>query len=122
MRSIPLPLSRPRLRGAARRARSSDGTGTKTSKFAFGPKAASVCSCTMDLDDLISQLDKEDLNQARRMTPSQKLRAGGDLFDDACRWTLAGIRNQHPEFTPEQALNELRRRIAREEEAEERPS
>jgi hypothetical protein len=65
----------------------------------------------MSLDDLISQLDAEDLEQARRMTPSQKLRAGGDLFDDACRWTLAGIRNQHPEFTPEQVMDELRRRL-----------
>lgn len=65
----------------------------------------------MSLDDLISQLDAEDIEQARRMTPSQKLRAGGDLFDDACRWTLAGIRNQHPQFTPEQAMDELRRRL-----------
>lgn len=65
----------------------------------------------MSLDDLISQLDAEDLEQARLMTPSQKLRAGGDLFDDACRWTLAGIRNQHPDFTPEQAMDELRRRL-----------
>ena len=65
----------------------------------------------MSLEDLISELDAEDIEQARRMTPSQKLRAGGDLFDDACRWTLAGIRNQHPEFTPEQALDELRRRL-----------
>ena len=57
----------------------------------------------MTLDELIAQLDAEDLEQARRMTPAQKLWAGGELFDDACRWTLAGIRNQHPEFTPEQA-------------------
>lgn len=67
----------------------------------------------IDLDRLISQLDAEDLEQARRMTPSQKLRAGGDLFDDACRWTLAGIRREHPDFTPEQAMDELRRRISR---------
>lgn len=73
-------------------------------------------------DELISRLDAEDLEQARRMTPSQKLRAGGDLFDDACRWTLAGIRGQHPEFTPEQALEELRRRIARPDVTEERPT
>jgi len=65
----------------------------------------------MSLDELISQLDAEDIEQARLMSPSQKLRAGGDLFDDACRWTLAGIRNQHPEFTPEQAMDELRRRL-----------
>ena len=65
----------------------------------------------MNLDELIAQLDAEDLEQARNMTPAQKLLAGGELFDDACRWTLAGIRQQHPSFTPEQALNELRRRL-----------
>ena len=65
----------------------------------------------MTLHDLISSLDTEDLEQAKRMTPSQKLRAGGDLFDDACRWTLAGIRHQHPAYTPAQALDELRRRL-----------
>jgi hypothetical protein len=72
----------------------------------------------MEIDRLILELDAEDLEQARRMTGSQKLRAGGDLFDDACRWTLAGIRRQHPEFTPAQALDELRRRIAIAEAAE----
>ena len=66
----------------------------------------------MDLDALIRQLDADDLEQARRMTGSQKLRADGDLFDDACRWTLAGIRNQHPGISEEAALAELRRRIA----------
>jgi hypothetical protein len=76
----------------------------------------------MDIDRLIVQLDAEDLKQAREMTPSQKLRAGGDLFDDACRWTLAGIRRERPDFTAEQAMNELRRRIAEAEAMEERLS
>jgi len=76
----------------------------------------------MTLDELIAQLDAEDLEQARRMTPSQKLRAGGDLFDDACRWTLAGIRNQNPTFTPAEAMEELRRRLDQAETAEERRS
>jgi hypothetical protein len=76
----------------------------------------------MALDDEISQLDAEDLEQARRMTPSQKLRAGGDLFDDACRWTLAGIRRQYPEFTPQQAMDELRRRLEHARAAEEKIS
>ena len=70
----------------------------------------------MQSDERFDILDAEDLEQARLMTPWQKFRAGGDLFDDACRWTLAGIRSQHPEFTPEQAMEELRRRIERDEE------
>jgi hypothetical protein len=77
----------------------------------FAPGTPAIQSRHMSLDELISQLNAEDIEQARLMSPSQKLRAGGDLFDDACRWTLAGIRNQHPEFTPEQALDELRRRL-----------
>ncbi len=68
------------------------------------------------LENLIAQLDAEDLEQARQMTGSQKLRAGGDLFDEACRWTLAGIRHQYPHFTDEQAMDELRRRVWSEEE------
>lgn len=62
--------------------------------------------------ELLAQLDREDIEQARRMTPSQKLRAGGDLFDEACRWTLAGIREGNPGITPEAAMAELRRRLA----------
>ncbi len=65
-----------------------------------------------DLDALIQKLHADDFDQACRMTGSQKLRAGGDLFDDACRWTLAGIRAQHPGISNEDALTELRRRIA----------
>ena len=66
----------------------------------------------MDLDALIAQLNNDDVAQACRMTGSQKLRAGGDLFDEACRWTLAGIRAQHPGISDEAALAELRRRLA----------
>ncbi len=46
------------------------------------------------------------------MTLEQRLRAGAELFDAACRFTLAGIRHQHPEYDETQALDELRRRIA----------
>ena len=45
------------------------------------------------------------------MTPEQRFRAGGDLFDDACRWTMAGIRREHPDFSDEDVLTELRRRV-----------
>jgi hypothetical protein len=62
--------------------------------------------------ELIAQLDREDLEQTRRMTPAQKFFAGGELFDDACLWTLAGIRHQHPGISDAAALDELRRRLA----------
>jgi hypothetical protein len=63
------------------------------------------------IPELATLLNAEDLEQARRMTGSQKLRAGGDLFDEACRWTLAGIRAQNPGLSEDDALNELRRRV-----------
>lgn len=68
--------------------------------------------------ELLRQLDREDFEQTRRMTASQKLRAGGDLFDDACRWTLAGIRRQHPGISQPDAIKELRRRIESAEQSE----
>jgi hypothetical protein len=61
--------------------------------------------------EFIDQLHKEDIEQAKRMTPEQKFFAGGELFDDACQWTLAGIRHQNPGISDEAALEEVRRRI-----------
>jgi hypothetical protein len=63
------------------------------------------------LEELIRELNEEDLARARRMTGSQKLRAGGDLFDDACRWVMAGIRNDRPGISDAEAMDELRRRL-----------
>jgi hypothetical protein len=65
-----------------------------------------------NLGALIAELDREDVEQAKRMTGSQKLRAGGDLFDDACRWTIAGIRHDNPGISDVDAMNELRRRLS----------
>jgi len=61
--------------------------------------------------ELLAALDAEDLEQARRMSPAEKFRAGGDLFDEACRWTMAGIRLDFPGISEEDALKELRRRV-----------
>ena len=62
--------------------------------------------------ELIDQLTREDIAQARRTPPSLKLRAGGDRFDEACRWMLAGIRHENPEISDSAALDELRRRLS----------
>lgn len=72
------------------------------------------------LAEMIAELNEEDLAQARRMTGSQKLRAGGDLFDEACRWTLAGIRNERPGIGEAEAMAELRRRLRMAREIEDR--
>jgi hypothetical protein len=67
---------------------------------------------TEPTSELIEALDREDIEQARRMTASQKLRAGGDLFDDASCWTLAGIRHDHPGISDADAMLELKKRVA----------
>jgi hypothetical protein len=64
-----------------------------------------------DLRAFIDRLHEDDLEQARQMSGSDKLAAGGDLFDEACEWTLAGIKHQHPDWTHEQAIEELRVRV-----------
>jgi hypothetical protein len=62
--------------------------------------------------ELIAALRRDDIEQARAMSVSDRLRAGGDLFDYACAVTLSGIRNDHPGISDAGALNELRRRLA----------
>ena len=62
--------------------------------------------------ELIDDLRRDQIEQAQRMTEKQRLEAGGELFDYACRITSSGIRYDHPEWTDAQVLDELRRRIA----------
>lgn len=51
------------------------------------------------------------VRQARRMTPEMKFRAGSELFEEACRWTLAGISHQFPNLDEAGKMKELRRRL-----------
>ena len=60
---------------------------------------------------LIDELYREELIEARAMSPAGKVLAGQELFEAACRITLAGIQNQNPEATEEQCLGILRRRL-----------
>jgi hypothetical protein len=60
----------------------------------------------------IAALDRDDIEDAKRTTGSQKLRDAGDLFDDACRCTMSGIRSRFPGISDDDALTELRRIIA----------
>ncbi|SPE51232.1 hypothetical protein SBV1_130101 [Verrucomicrobia bacterium] len=60
---------------------------------------------------LIDELYREELLEARAMTPAQKILAGQQLFESACRITLAGIRHQNPGASEEQCLDLLRRRL-----------
>ena len=46
---------------------------------------------------LIDELYREEVIEARAMSPEDKLLAGEELFHYACGITMAGIRNQFPE-------------------------
>ena len=61
--------------------------------------------------ELLEQLRREEIEDARQMSVKQKLEAGGDLFDSACAVTLSGIRAQYPGIASADALNILRRRL-----------
>jgi hypothetical protein len=62
--------------------------------------------------ELIQQLQREEIEDARRMTLAAKFWAGAELFDYACTIARAGIRADHPSFNEDQVMDELRRRIA----------
>ena len=66
-----------------------------------------------DIAELARDIDRERRARLKRMSLRERFHAGGDLFDAACRITLAGIRSQHPEFSSEQVLDELNRRLER---------
>jgi hypothetical protein len=56
--------------------------------------------------------DLAKVRQARRMSPEMKFRAGSELFEEACRWTMAGIAHQFPDLDEAGRMKELRRRLA----------
>ena len=55
--------------------------------------------------------ERAKIRQARAMSPEMKFRAGADLFEEACLWTLAGISAQFPQLSEGERLEELRRRL-----------
>ena len=60
---------------------------------------------------LIDELYREELIEARAMSSEQKVLAGQQLFEAACRITLAGIRHQFPKASEERCREILRERL-----------
>ena len=60
---------------------------------------------------LIDDLYRERVVRARRTSPEEKFLAGEELFEWACSITLAGIRNENPEFSDQDCKRELDRRL-----------
>ena len=70
------------------------------------------CSTAPPTAQLIDSLYREEILQARRMSPEEKLLAGENLFEWACEITLAGIRHQFPEYSESQCRETLAKRLA----------
>ena len=60
---------------------------------------------------LADELFRERVLRARTTTPEDKFLSGEELFEYASAITLAGIRNQNPDFTEADCRRELRRRL-----------
>jgi len=57
------------------------------------------------------QLYRDEVLAARVMTPEEKLLAGPQLFDFACRIALDGIRNQFPDVDEQRIRQILAERV-----------
>lgn len=79
-------------------------------------KEAAVAYRTDDYESpyapMIDELYRQEVLDARRMSPEQKLILGERLFRWACAITLEGIRFQNPGVTEEDCQRLLRERIA----------
>jgi hypothetical protein len=60
---------------------------------------------------LIDKLYREELLEARAMTSAERVLAGQQSFEAACRVTLAGIRNQPSALSEQECLEILRQRL-----------
>lgn len=81
----------------------SDSEGLREEPAAYSPPPAT--------QRVIDELYREEVIEARRMSPEEKALAGQRLFEAACRITLAGIRNQFPDASEERCLEILRERL-----------
>jgi hypothetical protein len=60
---------------------------------------------------LIDELYREEVLEARRMSPEDKFLLGGQLFDFACKITLSGIRSENPNATEVECNKILQERL-----------
>jgi len=74
-------------------------------------EATAYRSSTVPTPELIDELYREEVLDARRMKPEEKLLLGQQLFEAACRITLAGIQNQFPELDEKGRLEMLHERL-----------
>lgn len=61
--------------------------------------------------ELIDELFRDKVRAARRMTEEERLREGGDLFDEVCDRMRDGIRTEFPDADEAMVERILRRRL-----------
>jgi hypothetical protein len=71
--------------------------------------------------ELIDDIYRERVLRARRTPIEQKLLAGAELFESACRVTCDGIRHQNPGIEEAEVQQILRDRLALRRRLERRP-
>jgi len=81
---------------------------TEDDPSAGSSRQQALAARPMSADDLY----REEVLQARAMSPEAKLLAGPRLFDLACRIAEDGIRYQFPEAGPEDVRRLLAERLA----------
>jgi hypothetical protein len=75
------------------------------------PKPPATQPFRSEFQPLIDELYREEVLEARRMSPEEKFLAGEELFQYACSITLAGIRSENPGFSEADCRHELERRL-----------
>lgn len=61
---------------------------------------------------LADDIFRDKILRARQTPPDKRIELGPQLFDWAVRWTLEGIRNQHPDADEAEAHRILSKRMA----------
>ena len=75
------------------------------------PAAAGKESFRSEFAPLIDQLYREEVLEARRMSPEDKFLLGEQLFIFACKVTLSGIRSENPNATEAECERILEERL-----------
>jgi hypothetical protein len=62
--------------------------------------------------EVVDALYLEEIRRAREMSAEEKLRLGGDLFDEMCERMRCGIRSEFPEADESRVEEILEQRLA----------
>jgi hypothetical protein len=73
-----------------------------------------------DIAPLADAIYRDRVARARSEFIGDKLLAGELLFRHACEWTNSGIRGQHPDWSEDEVLAELKRRLTIQDQLERR--